>query len=518
MNVAAIFDHQARATPDAIALHGVHGTTQYGVLRDQARRFARCLAARGIAPDDRVAILLPNHRAFASALLGIHWRGAVAAVLSPAWASADAARALAHADARLLVTTQELAGAIGADPATTLLVDDGPAMGEFGAALAGAPPAGADDPAPRGVHDAASILFSSGTTGDPKGVVLTHGNLVFNAESKRRYCGIHPADRLALVVPIAHCFGQNVVLLGALLAGASVRLYARFDAGELSGDILAGEVTMLLTAPPAFARLLALDDDRPLRALRYALTAAAPLGDELPRRWREASGRALSQGFGLTECSPFATYADAVSDDGQQVGRAIDGVEVRIAARDEGDRWLEPGEAGEIAIRGPNVMSGYWRRPEATASALRGGWLRTGDVGSLDAGGQLRLIDRVDDVINVAGFKAWPSDVERVLARHPLVAEVAAYGVPDAARGSAVAVAVVLRAGAHARDGELAAFAAAGLASFQRPASLRVLDALPRSASGKVLRRVLSATHQGVDQASPANADRPATALPAPSR
>ena len=518
MNVAAGFDRQARETPAARALHGNHGTTHYGELREQVRQFALQLAERGVATGDRVALLLPNHPAFAVALLGTHWLGAVATVLSPAWAAADAAKALAQADPCLLVTTRELARVVGVELANTLLVDDehdAPAVSVSPCASRGT---GMDAPAPRSASDPASILFSSGTTSEPKGVVLTHGNLIFNAAAKRRYCGIRPTDRLALVVPASHCFGQNVVILGALLAGACVRISPRFDAAETARDILAGDVTMLMAAPPAFARLLALGDDAPLRALRYALTAAARVPDALAARWHEASGRPLSQGYGLTECSPFATYRDAVTGDGQDVGRAIEGVDVRIADQESGGRWLPAGEPGEIVIRGRNVMAGYWRRPDATAHALRGGWLRTGDVGTLDATGCLRVIDRVDDMINVAGFKAWPSDIERVLATHPLVAEAAAYGIPDAARGRTVAAAVVLRAGASAEPCELAAFAAARLATFQRPTMLRVVDALPRSPAGKVLRRALSAEHQGMDHASPTNAERPATDFPAPSR
>lgn len=515
MNVAALFDTQARRAPHATALTWDEGadaaSMDYGTLRELAHRTAHLLLARGIATDDRVAILLPNTPAFAVALLGTLWRGATAAILSPAWAPADASRALAEADARLLVTTQALAEAVNADPGRTLVVDDAPTMGSFGAALARLAMAYELAPTTRSADMPATILFSSGTTGDPKGVVLTHGNLAFNAWSKIRYCGITPADRLAMVVPMAHCFGQNVVLLGALLAGAAVRIHERFETAAVLEQISRGEVTMLLAAPTAFARLLASDDGAATRRLRYALTAAAPLPDELAARWREVSGRPLSQGYGLTECSPFATYAPAVLGNGRCVGRPIEGVQLRIVAQ-EGDA------AGEIAIRGPNVMAGYWRRPEATAHALRGGWLHTGDVGRLNGDGTVQLVDRMDDVINVAGFKAWPSDVERVLARHPSVLEVAAYGAPDALRGATVAAALVLREGAEGDVDALSRFAARHLASFQRPARLRIVSALPRSASGKVLRRALAAEDQRALHDTPAYSERPATGLPAASR
>lgn len=509
MNVVALFEQQARRAPAAPALLRDGETVGYGALSELALRMSVLLHARGITAHDRVAILLPNDPAFAVALLGTLRHGAVPAVLSPAWAPADAALALAQADARLLVTTQALAESVGAPRATTIVVDDGPDMGTLGAALRKSAQVRAVLPAPRDADAPAVILFSSGTTGDPKGVVLTHGNLAFNALSKIRYCGIARADRLAMVVPMSHCFGQNVILLGALLAGAAVRIYTRFDAEAVRAGIAAGDVTMLLAAPTAFARLLAIDDGSSLRKLRFALTAAAPLPDELAARWRDVAGRPLAQGYGLTECSPFATYTHAVDGSGACVGAAIDGVHVRVTGG---------GERGEIAIRGPNVMHGYWRRPEATAHALRDGWLYTGDVGQLDGSGGLHLIDRVDDMINVAGFKAWPSDVERALRRHPDVLEAAAYALHDPVRGTSVAAAVVLREGGRADADAVLHVAGAYLAGFQRPTRLRIVDALPRSASGKVLRRALGAEDQGVLQDRPANSARPPIGLPEASR
>jgi len=240
-----------------------------------------------------------------------------------------------------------------------------------------------------------------------------------------------------------------------------------------------------------FERLLDAAPPATLHRLRCALSAAAPLSEPLAARWRECSGRALRQGYGLTESSPFATYA---GDGGTDVGRAIDGVEVRIA-QVGGAAWLEADELGEIVLRGPNVMRGYWRRPDATARVLHDGWLRTGDLGRLSPDGRLHVVDRLDDVINVAGFKVHPSDVERAALAHPAVRDAAAYRVPDGARGWGVALDVVLGEGARAPDaGELRAFIGARLARFQQPARLRLVSGLPRSPSGKVLRRVLTAS------------------------
>ena len=503
MNAASLFAASERADPDALAIRWDDGAMTYGVLGDQVRRAAAALDAHGVAPGDRVALLLPNHPSFAVALLATLWIGAIAAVLSPAWLPHDLARALDEADARVLVTTGSAAMSLGSAPPITLLVDSAGHASSFDAALDGAPGARWSVPLPRNANDPATILYSSGTTGDPKGVVLTHGNLVFNARSKVRYCEIGAGDALALVVPISHCFGQNVVLLGALAAGATVRMHARFDAGRVLRSIRAGEVSHLFAVPLVFQRLLDAGDPAPLQALRCALSAAAPLSESLAQRWRSVTGHPLRQGYGLTESSPFATYDDGVANGAAGVGRAIAGVEVRIGEI-HGDGWAGPGDTGEIAIRGPNVMRGYWRRPAATARALRDGWLRTGDVGRLSSDGALQLVDRLDDVINVAGFKVYPSDVERAVLSHPAIAEAAAYRLPDANRGWLVALDVVLSPGMPLRADEVHQLARERLASFQRPARVRMVSELPRSPSGKVLRRVLTASAAGPEESAPA--------------
>ena len=493
MNAATLFHAAERRDPTALALRWDDGAMSYGALGDAARRFGSTLASLGVRAGERVAILLPNHPAFAVTLLGSFWHGATAAVLSPAWRTADAERAIVNADARVLVTTQAVADTLTACPPTVFVVDADDDARSFERACARQPAGLTGPPASRATTETATILYSSGTTGDPKGIVLSHGNLVFNAQSKVRYCGIRPDDALALVVPISHCFGQNVVLLGALAAGASVRIYARFHADHVLAGIGSREVTHLYTTPLVFQRLLDAGVPDSLRSLRLALSAAAPLPPTLAARWRTATAKPLHQGYGLSESSPFATFDDGREAVPGSVGHAIDGVEIRIGEI-EGDAWLGDDALGEVAIRGPNVMTGYWRRPDETARALRGGWLRTGDAGRLTASGALHLVDRLDDAINVAGFKVYPSDVERAIASHSDVAEAVAYRVSGASRGSQVALDVVPVPGATITPDDVHALAATALARFQCPSFVRIVSALPRSPSGKVLRRVLTAS------------------------
>ena len=493
MNAASLFHAAERRSPTALALRWDDGAMSYGELGDASRRFGSVLATLGVGADERVAILLPNHPAFAVALLGTFWHGSAAAVLSPAWRTADAERAIVNADARVLVTTRAVAATLHACPPTVLVVDADDDPRSFARECARQPAGLESPPASRAATEPATILYSSGTTGDPKGIVLSHGNLVFNAKSKVRYCGMRSDDALALVVPMSHCFGQNVVLLGALAAGASVRIYTRFHANDVHAGIRAGEVTHLYAAPLVFERLLDAGAPESLRILRVALSAAAPLPPALAARWHTATAKPLYQGYGLSESSPFATFDDGRERVPGSVGHAIDGVEIRIGEI-EGDAWLGEDALGEVAIRGPNVMTGYWRRPDETARALRGGWLRTGDAGRLSASGALQLVDRLDDAINVAGFKVYPSDVERAIASHVDVAEAVAYRVAGASRGSQVALDVVAVPGATITPDDIHALAATALARFQRPSFVRIVSAFPRSPSGKVLRRVLTAS------------------------
>ncbi|HEX8850994.1 MAG TPA: AMP-binding protein [Gemmatimonadaceae bacterium] len=466
----------------------------YAALDELASRAAGAFHARGVRAGDRVAIALPNGLDFVVSYIGARRLGAIATSVSPLWADETIAAAIDDADPALLVTTPRVGGDVVRG--RPMLVAGGSSRGAGSLCQALDRVSSVRRDAACGPPGApAAILYTSGTTGAPKGVTLSGANIATNAARKAEYCGIGSRDRVSLFVPLAHVFGQNAILNATFAGGGCVVLYERFDEERVAADIAAGRLTMLFGPPAIFPRLLASGVHASTRgALRYAFSAAAPLAGEQAMAWRDATAVPVHEGYGLTESSPFAAYNHRERIVPGSVGAAID--DVTIAALDpESGTPLSPGLPGELGVRGPNVMLGYWRKPSLTAAVLRGGWLRTGDVGYLDERGFVFLVGRLDDVVNVSGFKVHPEEVERVLRDQPGVAEASAYGVPDPARGARVEAAVVRLPGAIASDAEFAATTLAAiarrLAPYQLPARIHVRETLPRNPAGKVLRRAL---------------------------
>jgi len=226
-----------------------------------------------------------------------------------------------------------------------------------------------------------------------------------------------------------------------------------------------------------------------LSSIRYDFSAAATMPQEISRRWTERFGRPIYEGYGLTECSPFAAYNHLTSHKFGSVGTAVEGFDIKIF--DEADQEVPRGEWGEIVIRGPGVMKGYWEKPEDTDRSLRGGWLHSGDIGRMDEEGYVFIVDRVKDMINVSGFKVWPAEVEHVLYRHPGVQEVAVYGAPDAVKGEQVRVAIVPKEGTRLEPDAIIQYCRDHLAVYKAPERVEIVNELPKSAAGKILKRVL---------------------------
>ena len=501
MNIADRLEHWARTTPDHPAILFEGSRITYAELEARARRVASALAACGIAPGDRVALFLPNVPEFAIAYYGAQMAGAVPVSINAIFKAAEVQYLVEDSGARLLFTTAELAAQVPRERCPALqdvVVVDGPGdgagttAGDTGAGLA----AWAVD-APQGfetvqraAEDPAALLYSSGTTGFPKGVTLTQANVSSNVATAADCSGFARDDRLVAFLPLFHVYGQNYILNGAVHAGATVALFRRFVPDVVLGAIARDRLTMFFGVPTIFINLLAMDLSAwDLSSIRYEMSAAATMPEEISRRWFDRFGRRVYEGYGLTECSPFACYNDLVEHRFGSVGRAVEGF--TLAIFDEQDKELPRGQWGEIAIRGPGVMAGYWNRPEDTAAALRNGWLHSGDIGRMDDDGYVYIVDRVKDMINVSGFKVWPAEVEQYLYKLPAVREVAVYGVADPVKGEQVVAAIVPRPGAALSPQQVIDWCRENIASYKVPARVDVVGELPKSATGKVLKRVL---------------------------
>jgi long-chain acyl-CoA synthetase len=339
----------------------------------------------------------------------------------------------------------------------------------------------------------AVLIFTSGTAGSPQAAMLSHGNLLANLEQSRS-AGAHiePSDVVYGVLPMFHIFGLNVVLGQSLLGGATVVLVQRFDPSTALDTIRERGVTVVPGAPPlwvAFSTFAEAPADS-FAGVRLALTGAARMPDEAMHRLEERFGLVLAEGYGLTEASPVVTSSAGMPVKYGSVGRALSGMQVRLVD-ESGDDTLE-GDAGEVWVKGPNVFQGYWHEPALTARVLTAdGWLRTGDIATVDAEGYLYLVDRVKDLVIVSGFNVYPAEVEEVLAEHPGVAEVGVVGVPHPHTGEAVKAFVVPEAGVHLDEEQLIEWCTDHLARYKCPNKILFVDQLPRNVSGKLLRRSL---------------------------
>ncbi|MBW8482668.1 class I adenylate-forming enzyme family protein [Actinomadura parmotrematis] len=435
---------------------------------------AAVLAARGVGPGDRVALMSSNRPEFVVAVHAIWRLGAAVVLLSPAWKRAEVEHALA-------VTRP--AHAAGDHPVLAGLMP----MLHLDAPFAAAP---ADAPVPDRRADAV-LVFSSGTTGMPKAVRHTHGSLAAAVRHWRDALGLTAADRIQITTPPSHILGLlNIVT--ALEAGAWTRLHRRFDLERMLHHIEADRITVEMAVAPIALALASHPklEEHDLSSLRYIMWGATPVAPEIAETVTRRTGVGWVPAYGTSElpviaCNPIG---DARLD---SVGRPVPGVLLRVVSLDTGEP-VGPGGVGEIEARAESLMAGYLPA-EATAEALHDGWYRTGDVGSLDAGGRLRLTDRSKEMIKVRGFQVAPAEVEAVLHGHPAVADCAVFGVPDAADGEAV-VAAVAPAG-DVDPAELVALVGDRLASYKRPRRVVLVPEIPRLPSGKVLRRVLKESH-----------------------
>lgn len=493
-----IFDALERAQirfPNKEALIFKGQSTTYGELYGQACRLSAALSRRfGLRRGDRVAFLLPNIPEFIQSYYAVENLGAIAVSLNVMLKRDEVDFILRDCGAKVLITVPQFLDQV---PDGIQTMEGIVAAGETNrhgafrfADLVSERPT-LDAPRVRvESEDGAAILYTSGTTGQPKGVLLTHGNLVFNSKATRHHTRMIEDDRLLCYLPLFHCFGQNFIMNTSVHVGATLLLHERFVADEILESARVNKATLFLGVPAVYTRLLSQPDiEKKLESIRYYFSAAAPMTVQTVKGWQARFGQIIYEGYGLTETAPFAAYNHDSEYREGSVGTAVQYVKIKVV-NERGER-VPSGELGEIAIKGANVMKGYFNRPKETAQVIRDGWFLTGDIGRMDDLGYVYLVDRAKDMINVSGFKVWPREVEEVLSKHLGLTESAVIGVPDPVSGEAIKACVVLKQDAQLTEKDVIDFCRDHMAVYKAPRYVEFVQALPRNPAGKVLKREL---------------------------
>jgi long-chain acyl-CoA synthetase len=491
-NLAQLLTHTAARSPERPALKLDDAELSYAELDQAAARVAGLLHAKGVRPSDRVGVMLPNVPHFAVVYYGVLRAGGVVVPMNVLLKEREVGFYLSDSDARLVFAWHQFADAAhaGSDEAHAdcLLVEPG----DFEALLGRSERV--EGVVERSGGDTAVILYTSGTTGTPKGAELTHDNLRRNVEIAAGLFGVDRDTVTLGALPLFHSFGQTCGLNTTIRAGGCLTLIPRFDAGRALEIIQRDRVAVFEGVPTMYAALLG----HPRRAdfdtstLRVCVSGGAALPVEVMRNFERAFGCAILEGYGLSETSPVASFNHPERERKPgSIGTPVAGVDMKLLGEDGGE--VPPGEVGEVAIRGHNVMKGYWRRPEATADAIRDGWFHTGDLARVDDDGYFFIVDRKKDMLIRGGYNVYPREVEEVLYEHPAVREAAVIGVPHPELGEEVAAAVALVAGAEVEEREIVQFVKAQLAAYKYPRLVWFVDELPKGPTGKILRRAVRA-------------------------
>jgi len=494
LNLAVILEAAAASRPDHTALRLNDFSLSYRELDRAARGFATALRERGIAPDEAVALMIPNVPQFTIAYFGILYAGCRVVPLNVLLSGPEVAYHLNDSDARLLVAHPLFGEAAleGAAAAGVEVIEAGREGDATVAALAAADPI--EQPYPARPTDTAVIIYTSGTTGKPKGAELTHSNLLLNCKVVVPELLPFGADDVALAtLPLFHSFGQTCIQNAVIAARGTFTLLPRFTPQEAFEIIQRDRVTIFAGVPTMYFALLHFEaaDRYDLSSLRHCMAGGAAMPVDVMRAFEARYPVQILEGYGLSETSPVASFnMQGRPRRPGSIGYPVWGTEMRIV--DENDRPLPDGEPGEICIRGHNVMKGYLNRPDATKEALRGGWFHSGDIGIRSPEGYFTIVDRKKDMILRGGFNVYPREIEEVLYSHESILEAAVIGIPDLEKGEEVKAIIALAPGAELSEEDVIAFCKERLAAYKYPRVVEFMDALPKGSTGKILKRELS--------------------------
>ena len=491
-NLARALTETAERFGDRTALKLDDVEVTYAQLDEMTARFAGLLKSKGFEHGDRVGIMLPNVPYFAIAYYGTLRAGGVVVPMNVLLKGRETSFYLTDPGAKLVVAWGDFldAAQTGADEAGAEVIPVRP--GEFEKLLGGAEP----DTALAEVDgsDSAVILYTSGTTGKPKGAELTHDNMYSNCSiSADTLAEISEEDTLLGALPLFHSFGQTCSLNAAIYKGARLTMIPRFDPVKALEIIERDNVTLFQGVPTMFNGMLQAESDADVSCLRLCMSGGSAMPEQVMRSFEERFECKVLEGYGLSETSPVASFNHPQKENKPgSIGTPIEGVEMKLI--DDDGKEVDDGEIGEIAIRGHNIMKGYYNREDATQESIDSdGWFKSGDMAKKDDDGYYFIVDRKKELIIRGGYNVYPREVEEVLYEHPAIAEVAVIGIPDDNLGEEVGAAVVLKSGQDVDVDEIQAFVKKEVANYKYPRHIWLLDELPKGPTGKILKREISA-------------------------
>ena len=505
-----LLERAAEKHGDRVAVIDGSKSFTYNEMAVLSSRFASALVSSGLEKGDRVGILAPNCVEFVIAFYGIAQMGAVVTTINSGYREREIAHQIKDSGCKTLVVHESLKEVLtealllaGKTPNTIVIKPENHGTGSFWDLVEESEPFGGCEIDPD--NDLAALPYSSGTTGLSKGVMLTHFNLVSNVEQLvglKEASQMGPDDIVLVHLPLFHIYGMNILMNGCIAVGATQVMMGRFDMVEFLELIEHEGITVLFTVPPVGLGLTQFPgvSDRDLSKLRLAFFGAAPLSGELQERISEVLGCPVIQGYGLTETSPLANadFAEPELTRPGSIGPAAPDTEEKIVDVEDSDKELPAGETGELMIRGPQVMIGYFNNPEATAETLtEDGWLHTGDIARTDDEGYVWILDRKKELIKYKGFQVPPAELEGLLVEHPDVSDAAVIGKEDEESGEIPKAFVVRSAGSEISSEEVMAFVAARVSTFKQVREVEFVDSIPKNPSGKILRRLLREPNDG---------------------
>lgn len=493
MNIVSNLERSVTFCPDKPAIIFEDTPITYKELHLKVCRLASRMRSLGVKKGDRIALFMANIPEFAIVYYAAMKLGAIAVSLNVMLVKNEVKYILGDCGAKIIFVGEDQACQVPTDDPDALehiILVEGDENNEHHISRVydtGVETFQALDMADT---DPAVILYTSGTTGYPKGATLSHFNVVANVNSTNYHIRSTKEDVFHLFLPLFHCFGQNFIMNSCIKKGATLVMHKRFEPAPVIKAVKKHKVTMFFAVPTIYIYLLNMKDEEiDFSSIRYFFTAASVMPNDVANRWRAKYGIPINDGYGLTECSPFACYNHDFNYKPGAIGHPVINVQMKIVGED--GKAAAPGEWGEICIKGPNVMLGYWNKPTETEKTIIDGWLHTGDVGAQDEDGDFFIVDRVKDMIISAGNNIYPAEVENHIYAHPAVNEVAVLGIPNDVKGESVKAVIVLKPGEKVDPEEMIEFCKERMSRYKVPKYIDFVTELPKSATGKILKRIL---------------------------